>query len=140
MRHGEPYTQSLMIRVPLAMMDRICLKSQSFFDLAIEERYLQWNWCLSKFLLYQDVAAKGSVPSHSDKRVQLAILLIPKPITYPSKEIPIELCSPMEWSHLAKAWFTDGSSTTDETKTSKKQQCTDKTNTHEGTVKSTQHY
>ena len=71
------------------------------------------NWCLYEFLHDQDVVAKGSVPSHTEKITQLPNLL-----THSSpKEAPIEVWGLREWSqHLTNAWFTDGSSTTDETK------------------------
>ena len=97
--------------MPLTMMDWVRLKAESFTGLVMEE----WNRYLCEFLHDQDVVAKGSVPSHTK---EIAQLVISKTLTTSPEEAPVELWGPTEWSqHLANAWFSDGSSTTDETKT-----------------------
>lgn len=100
----------MVIRMPLTMMDWVRLKAESFTGLVMEE----WNRYLCEFLHDQDVVAKGSVPSHTK---EIAQLVISKTLTTSPEEAPVELWGPTEWSqHLANAWFSDGSSTTDETK------------------------
>ena len=75
------------------MMDWVRLKAESFTGLVMEE----WNRYLCEFLHDQDVVAKGSVPSHTEKITQLPNLL-----THSSpKEAPIEVWGLRKGAHLA---------------------------------------
>lgn len=67
------------------MMGWIHLKAESFTDLVMEGKVLQWNWYLSEFLCDQDVVAKGSVPFYMEEIAQLPVLPIPKPLSYPKR-------------------------------------------------------
>lgn len=95
------------------MMDWIHSQTESPTGLAMEGKVLQWKWYLSEFLHNQDVAAKGSVPSHTEEIAQLPITPIPKP----TQKRHLLDCG-NQWSQqLANTWFTDGSSAPDRTKT-----------------------
>ena len=59
---------------------------------------------------------KGTVPSCTEEIAQLPIIPIPKLVTASLKGDLSDMWRPTEWLHLAKAWFTDSSSTTDGTK------------------------
>jgi hypothetical protein len=98
----------MVIRMPLTMMDWVRLKAESFTGLVMEE----WNRYLCEFLHDQDVVAKGSVPSHTEKITQLPNLL-----THSSpKEAPIEVWGLRKGAHLANAWFIDDLSIIDQNK------------------------
>lgn len=87
MRHGEPHTQSLpttlVLNAFLIMMNWVCSKVESFVGLIMEGKVFQWKWNLSEFLCDQNVVAKESVPSPTEKIAQLPIIPIPKPLPSP---------------------------------------------------------